>query len=368
MIGCAGGMALGARPVRVAAETVGSRVPSTRPTGVIADGASHPLSARFASLNEARAVFPEATALGDETDWCALQGALNTAARQGGGAVSLVNTGRPYVLNRPLTLNPNLVTLHGDGAMLDFTRLQGFEAAVVFVADGAPPYGHERHVFEGIGLVGPGRHVRLAGVLLRTATAGLSSRAQMRDCTVSGFAVGVLFGDRAYGIGFSHSSFYDCGTCVHAPFGLQDAGESISFSQCYLFNSECLLSNPGSFDLRLFGCSLDYTSHLIRDNTGIIDLVGCRLEIAPPSVPPIHCAGHGQVNMFGGFFLINGAREAVFASELFALNDARSSVHLFGVSGWNWRTTTGKLTKGPGKIHLHQGVEIDVAPADIGHP
>jgi hypothetical protein len=222
-------------------------------------------------------------------------------------------------------------------------------------------------VFAGFELIGPGRGQHSAAMLFRTDTEGLSSRAQLSDCAIHGFFVGAQFGNRAYGIGFTHSSIYDCDFCVHAPYELTDAGETISFSQCYLFNSDCLVSNPGAFDLKFLACSLDYARRLVWDNNGRIDMVGCRLEMAPPVEPPIHC-NHGRFNMFGGFFLINGARDAVHVPEIFAFSHPAASVHLFSVSGWNWRTTTGRLTNGPGKIHWYQGDEINQAPQEVGHP
>jgi hypothetical protein len=337
------------------------------PEGAVADGASHPVSSRFRTIDDARATYPQAMSLSDELDWCALQAAIDIAEAQGSGAVHVPNTGRPYVLNRPLVVNPNRVTLHGDGSTLDFRTLRDVKGAILFRSDGAPPYGHERHVLEGFELIGPGSDPRIAGLLFATQTEALSSRAQIRDCAIHGFNMGIQFGDRAYGIGFSHVSVYDCTFCVYVPYNLRDAGETISFSQCYLFNSYCCISNGGAFDLKFFGCSLDYGKRLVWDNNGGIDLVGCRLEMAPPTEPPIHNNG-GRLNMFGGFFLINGPRDAVHASEIFALSNASASVHLFGVQGWNWRTTTGTLTRGPGKIYWHAGSEITEVPLGIGHP
>jgi hypothetical protein len=335
--------------------------------GAIDDGTSHPLSSRFKTLAEAQEVFPHAKDLSDELDWCALQSVINEAVAQGGGAVNVPNIGRPYVLNRALTVDPNRVTLRGDGATLNFAALRDGASAIVFRAIGPAPYGHERYTFEGFELVGPGRGYRTTGFLFRTDVEGLSSRAMIRDCAVHGFFIGVQFGDRAYGIGFSHVSVYDCGFGVHAPYGLHDAGETISLSQCYVFNSDCCIYNGGGFDIKLFGCSLDYAQRLVWDNNGGIDFIGCRLEIAPPRVPPIHC-NNGRVNMVGGFFLINGPHDAVHVSELFSLSNPGASLHLFSVMGWNWRTTTGKLTSGPGRVHWYEGVEINEVPPGIGQP
>ena len=104
----------------------------------MADGASHPLSSRFPSLAAAKAVYPHASALTDEIDWCVLQGAINATAARGGGAVQVPNTGRPYLLNKDLVINPNLVTMRGEGSALHFGKLKGPQRAIWFKADGAP--------------------------------------------------------------------------------------------------------------------------------------------------------------------------------------------------------------------------------------
>ena len=48
--------------------------------GAVMDGASHPLSTVYASLAAAQAVCPEATALSQEIDWCAVQGLIDHLA------------------------------------------------------------------------------------------------------------------------------------------------------------------------------------------------------------------------------------------------------------------------------------------------
>ena len=299
----------------------------------------------------------------------AIQGAVNAAQARGGGAVHVPNMGRRYVLNRGLVVNPNAVTLRGDGSGLDFRRLPGGSRAVSFCADGAPAYGHERHVFEGFEIVGPGRDVQgVDGLFFGSEAPGASSRAMLRDCAVHGFTSGVLFGDHAYFVHFDHCSFYDCYFCVNCPYGLQDSGETNSFSQCALFNSYCLVANMCGFDLKFLACSLDYAQRVVWDNNGLIDFVGTRVELAPPREVPFHCS-HGRINFFGGFLLITdpqnrGPRPRV----IFTLSNPGASVHLFGLQGWNWRTSTGLLKDGPGKVFRYAGEAIDTVPADVGQP
>lgn len=52
--------------------------------GAIGDGSSHLLSSKFATLADAQVVYPHATALTNEIDWCAIQGAINALSLSGG--------------------------------------------------------------------------------------------------------------------------------------------------------------------------------------------------------------------------------------------------------------------------------------------
>lgn len=60
---------------------------STDRYGAFADGASHPLSSKFASLAAAQAVYPFATALTQEIDWCAATAALKAIMAVNGGKI-----------------------------------------------------------------------------------------------------------------------------------------------------------------------------------------------------------------------------------------------------------------------------------------
>jgi len=84
--------------------------------GAIGDGRSHPLSASYASLAAARAVYPSAQSLSDETDWAAIQRALDSASS--GSLVYFPSTpnGAFYRINRSLRIPlHNGVVLKGDG-------------------------------------------------------------------------------------------------------------------------------------------------------------------------------------------------------------------------------------------------------------
>jgi hypothetical protein len=69
---------------------------SCKDFGGIADGSAHPLSERYATLAAAQAVYPFASALTQQIDYCAIQAALNAAGVAGGGSVFL-NPGTWYI-------------------------------------------------------------------------------------------------------------------------------------------------------------------------------------------------------------------------------------------------------------------------------
>ncbi|HCL3567100.1 TPA: hypothetical protein N2A92_003113 [Pseudomonas aeruginosa] len=83
--------------------------------GAIADGAYHPLSERFATLEDAQAVYPFVTSLSQSIDWAAAQAALNA------GTPRVHFPGYRYVLNEDLSRTTSVI-LAGDGTTsLEFT-------------------------------------------------------------------------------------------------------------------------------------------------------------------------------------------------------------------------------------------------------
>nr|4RU4_A Chain A, tail spike protein gp49 [Pseudomonas phage LKA1]4RU4_B Chain B, tail spike protein gp49 [Pseudomonas phage LKA1]4RU4_C Chain C, tail spike protein gp49 [Pseudomonas phage LKA1]4RU4_D Chain D, tail spike protein gp49 [Pseudomonas phage LKA1]4RU4_E Chain E, tail spike protein gp49 [Pseudomonas phage LKA1]4RU4_F Chain F, tail spike protein gp49 [Pseudomonas phage LKA1] len=76
--------------------------------GAVGDGASHPLSERYATLAEAQTVYPHAVALSDEIDWAALQAAVDS------GAPVHIPSG-DYQINRGISSTGSL-QIAGDGA------------------------------------------------------------------------------------------------------------------------------------------------------------------------------------------------------------------------------------------------------------
>jgi hypothetical protein len=79
------------------ADILGARV-DVHTFGAIGDGTSHPLSERFATLAAAQAVYPHATALTDEIDWAAWQGAIDYVGRLPGGGI-VTGRAKTYIVH-----------------------------------------------------------------------------------------------------------------------------------------------------------------------------------------------------------------------------------------------------------------------------
>ncbi|WP_419885177.1 hypothetical protein [Paenibacillus sp. B-A-8] len=93
--------------------------------GAIADGNSHPLSERYATLAQAQSVYPFATSLTNEIDWCALQMALNS-----GNNIAVYGG---LIVDQAATASRGGIKLSGNGSITltnkndDILRITGTE-------------------------------------------------------------------------------------------------------------------------------------------------------------------------------------------------------------------------------------------------
>ena len=77
--------------------------------GAIVDGNSHPLSQTYPTLAAAQAVYPHATSLNDEIDWCAIQAAVNALEK-------VIYIPGWALINRPvISTSTTPITVLGDG-------------------------------------------------------------------------------------------------------------------------------------------------------------------------------------------------------------------------------------------------------------
>lgn len=109
--------------------------------GAIGDGKSHPLSERYGSLADAQAVYSaqSSLALTDETDWVAIQAALDACVAAGGGEVCFPEG--VYKLNRALsatfTSNAHITLTGMKRAVLDMTSVPNVATQTLLMVGGA---------------------------------------------------------------------------------------------------------------------------------------------------------------------------------------------------------------------------------------
>lgn len=86
--------------------------------GATGDGSLHPLSERYSTLEEAKAVYPFATSLSHSLDWAAMQAAANSKK------ITIYTKGH-YVVNNTVTLY-NSTRIQGEGNADNINRAQTF--------------------------------------------------------------------------------------------------------------------------------------------------------------------------------------------------------------------------------------------------
>lgn len=186
------------------------------------------------------------------------------------------------------------------------------------------------------------------GILFDTPSAGLSSRAQMRNVDISdGMGRGLVFANRTYLNTFINMRVVTAKACVETLTGSADAGENISFFGGNFGGGECGIRNPGGMDIRLFGTSIDFSRQWIVG--GNIKLIGGHLEMNAPTVagyPMIDATG--DVNIRTTSIIVDGSTVPVldtpFRVGAGAILDIEATVP------YNLGGTSGALCSGAGRF------------------
>jgi len=101
----------GARFKRIVGESV-----DVKWFGAFGDGYNHPLSDTFATLAAARVLYPHAKALSDETDWCAIQAAIEAVKSGTTGTTVVWIPSGTYIVNQAIRAEVDNIVLQGTGA------------------------------------------------------------------------------------------------------------------------------------------------------------------------------------------------------------------------------------------------------------
>ncbi|MDX1918062.1 MAG: hypothetical protein SFT81_02840 [Candidatus Caenarcaniphilales bacterium] len=162
-----------------------------------------------------------------------------------------------YHLRKSLVLDPAYVLLRCDGfCQLDFSDLPQGKTAIT-ISPNSDPYRAGGYVLENIHISGGfGRQ----NIPARKGLSWSASNLAVSNIQVSGFEICEEYGDNAYLIAHYKSKLYWCGTAIHFPAGLKNAGENISYFGAEIFDSNNGLVSDASegTSFNFFGCSFDY--------------------------------------------------------------------------------------------------------------
>ena len=306
--------------------------------GAIGDGNSHPLSEKFNSLTAAQAVYPHATALTDEIDWCAVQGAINFvesfAVKKTIGLIRfminpkgvreiLLPSGLYMMGTKTITMDISKSSLVSKGAVLD---CRNTTLAIRLKGGDDVARGSNFRPLDGISIFGT-RATGNTGILLRGES--LQTAVQWIDCpnvNVQSFGTGIKFEDHSHQIQFSSLTITRCDIDFHVADGT-NAGERITIVGGTLSDSSlCVLMENVSGSIKLTNVSLDYSDKYIRVTGGRVTMLGGHIENGADVGYSIEAYGNAGTIQLIGVELLPGARTSTY----FGYSD--STVNLGGIS------------------------------------
>ncbi|TSB48538.1 hypothetical protein [Alkalicoccobacillus porphyridii] len=330
--------------------------------GAYGDGESHPLSAQFKTLEEAREVYPHATSLNDEVDWCAIQKAINyvelratlkvysSTLRLMYNTEGLKEVYLPsgiYLLGtKTLSINVSTTSLIGNGSFLDCRNTNL----------GIRLYGGD-HVgriqnfttLKDINLFG-NRGSGSTAILLRGESSDRSVQwINCENINIQHFGTALKFERNAHQINFFNFTSSRCEINIHVA-NESNMGERLTFIGGTISDStlnifmECM---NGS--IKLTNVSIDYSDQYIKVTGGRVSLANCHIEGSSDVAHGIEVYGNASAVQLNQTEILPGRRnQHAFGYSDESVNFGGLSItdcHIFG-GAYNVNT----LISGKGRV------------------
>jgi hypothetical protein len=219
--------------------------------GAIMDGNSHPLSSQYATLAAAQAVYPHASSLTDEIDWCAIQACINAGMEAIHIPVGIA------IINRPITSGATAITVFGEG--------QSGPTTIVQTAAGQDGWRHTSS--QSFGMFDLDfRCTGAGGVALNLNFTGSSTLFTLRSVTISGYLSSTTnyWHDGVKVVGCNRTSISRCLISGIAGGGqLANVGHAI-----YLAPLPATGGNTASFVIRVADTILNFYQNAITFDCG----------------------------------------------------------------------------------------------------
>lgn len=295
----------------------------TPPYNAPADGLSHPLSERFATLEEAQKIFPAATALTDEIDWAAIQTALNTRnpvflpsgnfvihdtlkyySKQEiygvGDSSNIISnvSGKPVMTNAEAFFNTNFhkFRIQGNGNELNgIEMLNPYEHMYISYVSIVGVGGNGLHLVNTYGLSTIGLHIIGTGKTTYGVYASGSNGVTIKDALIKSCSQGI-HANWTYNFTVTNSIIEsNNGTGIYVI-----RGNSFLISQCYFENNAILKEVDNNYDIYLGEDStvIGSNNFMVKDSyfrsTNTLNVIKIKAKVKGGTLSDLYILGFEQ--------------------------------------------------------------------------
>jgi hypothetical protein len=164
-----------------------------------------------------------------------------------------------YKISSKLTVDITKNTLLFDRVTIDTTAISTGEAIYITASDFNTPKNIDV-ISGGLHLIGNGLNaVGTIGLKIDAPTNYAVNDLMIRHVKVTGYETDFVYGSNVYNITFDECVFDQATNALHAPNGISNAGERISFKNCTFANSTNILLHENPYgEMRFENCSFDY--------------------------------------------------------------------------------------------------------------
>lgn len=191
-----------------------------------------------------------------------IQAANDWLAANGGGIITLAQ-GSTYIVDTPIVIDANLVSIYGNGATLDATTLPSGSNALHLrsIGDSTDLKYPRNQSFRDFILRGnsvQSRDFDVTGIYVSANIPTANVRCWLERIQVQHFKYGVRLQNRCYFLRGYGIEVFRCKFALYQDSPASDFAENVTFFGSTFGNSDCILKDVAGQRWRFFGCSFDY--------------------------------------------------------------------------------------------------------------
>lgn len=288
----------------------------------------------------------------------AIQAVADSITLTGKRATIKLEAGAVYTVTTPITINTDLVSINGNGAVL---TVSGAITALTLTSQDVSPDDNCICTIEKFKILGDLTTGQRGIYLHKAGASGYGpSRISIKNVSIKTCDIGEEYGSNSYLQGHYSFSIHECNTGIKCPSGLTNSYELPSYYNCIIANN-IIGIDIGEGQLTFFGSSLDYNRRQAVMTGGRILLMGCHVESnlkrSTYSAGQVSWSltGTSSVIMQGGRLIYTAGTgtdlDYIFDCATTQDYDA-AGVYLYNVTLQNANPASGYLAKGVGNCYL----------------